>query len=80
MSITASPCIGICLVDEKGTCIGCHRTLDEIGIWSRASDAQKRQVLLAAELRLQAKQVAPACLEANQCENGPGNADSNDGL
>jgi len=37
-------------------------------------------VLLAAELRLQAKQVAPACLEANQCENGPGNADSNDGL
>jgi len=47
----ASPCIGLCAVDENRICRGCHRTLGEIASWSLASDEQKRRILLAARQR-----------------------------
>lgn len=47
-----SPCIKLCQIDaESNLCIGCYRTLDEIGIWSRTSSDQKLQILRAVELR-----------------------------
>ena len=47
-----SPCISVCRLDEtSGRCVGCHRTLAEIGAWSRLDDAAKRQVWQAIEQR-----------------------------
>lgn len=42
----ASPCIRDCAIqDSTGLCQGCWRSLEEIMVWSGASDEQKRQVL-----------------------------------
>ena len=40
-----TPCIKVCKVDsEKGYCIGCLRTLDEIARWSQVDNAEKEQI------------------------------------
>lgn len=40
-----SPCVSVCVMDpQSATCSGCLRSLEEIGAWSRLSDAAKRQV------------------------------------
>jgi uncharacterized protein len=41
----ASPCIDICRLDAQRICIGCHRTIEEIAEWSRASEARRREIL-----------------------------------
>jgi len=47
-----SPCVDICRMDAaRQLCIGCLRTLDEIGGWSGFSDDRKRQVLAAVAER-----------------------------
>jgi predicted Fe-S protein YdhL (DUF1289 family) len=41
-----SPCIKVCRIDpELGRCLGCARTLDEIGRWSAMSDEEREGVL-----------------------------------
>jgi predicted Fe-S protein YdhL (DUF1289 family) len=41
-----SPCVRICALDPSGTwCVGCGRTLREIGRWSSLSPDDKRAVL-----------------------------------
>ncbi|MEO9594072.1 DUF1289 domain-containing protein [Rhodopirellula bahusiensis] len=40
-----SPCIGVCQVNQQQLCVGCFRTLGEIGRWSIASPAEKRSIL-----------------------------------
>jgi len=47
-----SPCIDICRLDNQGLCVGCRRTIDEIAEWSRASEARRREILRAVELRM----------------------------
>lgn len=40
-----SPCISVCQMDpQTGWCLGCLRTIEEIGAWSGNSDSDKRQV------------------------------------
>jgi len=46
-----SPCIDICRLDSQGLCIGCRRTIEEIAEWSRASEARRREILRAVDLR-----------------------------
>ncbi|MEY2633619.1 MAG: hypothetical protein RIR00_2273 [Pseudomonadota bacterium] len=46
-----SPCIGLCLLEPDGLCRGCLRSIEEISYWSRADDAQKRQILAAVATR-----------------------------
>jgi predicted Fe-S protein YdhL (DUF1289 family) len=56
-----SPCTSVCKMDPRrgtrddqsagGLCIGCLRTIDEIIEWGRASDARKRDILVAIEVR-----------------------------
>jgi predicted Fe-S protein YdhL (DUF1289 family) len=49
-----SPCVSICSMNPQSPwCEGCLRSLSEIGEWSRADDAQKRQVwrLIAERLK-----------------------------
>lgn len=40
-----SPCAKICLLDpETGYCLGCGRTEEEIGNWSRFSPNERREI------------------------------------
>jgi len=49
--VPRSPCIGICQIDEKQLCSGCHRTLSEIGRWSIATSEEKRSILASVQKR-----------------------------
>ena len=42
-----SPCIGICMIDPQGSglCLGCKRTIEEIGRWVRLEDPQRQAIL-----------------------------------
>ena len=56
-----SPCISICRMDPArgsqaeraagGLCVGCHRTLDEIGEWAAASRDRQLAILRAVDTR-----------------------------
>ena len=50
-----SPCIGVCALDERNLCTGCQRSGEEITLWGRMSDAQRREVLLLCETRARAQ-------------------------
>ena len=39
-----SPCIKICKL-EKGVCIGCRRTQDEIREWVIMTDSQREEIM-----------------------------------
>ena len=53
----ASPCIGVCTVDPvEKECIGCLRTLDEIGAWRVMSYDEKAAVVADLERRRAEKQ------------------------
>ncbi len=42
----ASPCTGVCRLDENtALCGGCLRTREEIACWGAASDAHRRRIL-----------------------------------
>ena len=44
----ASPCIKVCAVDGMtNACVGCGRTLKEIGGWTRYSDAERAAIMAA---------------------------------
>ena len=50
-----SPCIRVCTLDAAGElCLGCFRTLDEIGGWSAYSDTERWSVLERLPARRQA--------------------------
>ena len=47
-----SPCIKVCQMDpQRGLCLGCARTLDEIARWGSMSEAEREAVLLLLEAR-----------------------------
>ncbi len=46
-----SPCIDVCELGAGDICVGCFRTLEEIGAWSMLDDDGKRRVLEAALAR-----------------------------
>jgi len=46
-----TPCVGICELDARGYCLGCHRTGNEIARWRSMSDAERDHYL---------KEVLPA--------------------
>lgn len=42
----ATPCVKVCIVDgASGLCLGCWRTLSEIGAWSGFSDAERAAIM-----------------------------------
>jgi predicted Fe-S protein YdhL (DUF1289 family) len=54
-----SPCIHICAIDRpSGFCVGCGRTIEEIGGWTALSDRQRQQLRHALPARLAS--IAPA--------------------
>lgn len=40
-----SPCIGVCTLDEEGSCLGCHRTAGEIALWSQMDDDERLHLM-----------------------------------
>ncbi len=40
-----SPCIGVCNLDDRGLCEGCHRTGQEIAAWSVLDDATRLHLM-----------------------------------
>ena len=56
-----SPCNNVCTLDEQtGWCLGCYRTLAEIGAWPSLDDAGKRALVE----RLAARRDAAGALRA----------------
>lgn len=54
----ATPCIKVCIVDpESSLCLGCYRTLMEIGGWARL--AEDERVRLMAELPARRSRIRP---------------------
>jgi uncharacterized protein len=53
MSAVLSPCIKLCLLDERsGFCAGCGRTIAEIAGWLGYSDAERRAIMNQLPRRL----------------------------
>jgi predicted Fe-S protein YdhL (DUF1289 family) len=41
-----SPCIGICTIDRiSNLCLGCKRTIPEIGRWQMMDDRERQKVI-----------------------------------
>lgn len=41
-----SPCVQVCQIDQMlRLCLGCGRTLEEIGSWSKLSDPQRLMIM-----------------------------------
>jgi len=41
-----SPCKGICMMDPRGPyCLGCKRTIDEIGRWPMMDDPERQKIV-----------------------------------
>lgn len=54
-----SPCIGVCINNNRGYCKGCLRNRDERLYWLQMNNLQKRRVLRLCSLRRQKlKQLA----------------------
>jgi predicted Fe-S protein YdhL (DUF1289 family) len=47
-----TPCVKVCMVDgQSGLCLGCFRTLSEIGRWEQFSDDERRALMAALPAR-----------------------------
>jgi uncharacterized protein len=50
--LIASPCNKVCVMDAAGRyCLGCWRTLAEIGEWPAMTDAEQRAVVSQLDAR-----------------------------
>lgn len=53
-----SPCVKLCVIEPKSRlCMGCFRSIDEIGAWSKLSPESRRSVM--ADLPARAALVTP---------------------
>lgn len=48
-SAPASPCINVCVLDERNCCKGCRRTVGEIARWGRMSSDEQWAVIARIE-------------------------------
>ncbi|MEM8740604.1 MAG: DUF1289 domain-containing protein [Pseudomonadota bacterium] len=47
-----SPCVKICVVHpQAGICVGCHRSIEEIGRWSAMTPEERREIMEALDGR-----------------------------
>ncbi|MBI75148.1 MAG: DUF1289 domain-containing protein [Oceanicaulis sp.] len=43
-----TPCVKVCFVDpETGVCLGCFRTMEELGRWTRYSNEERDAIMQA---------------------------------
>ncbi len=63
-----TPCTHVCSIDPAtGFCIGCGRTLQEIGDWMSYSDSERRQIMAVLPARL----TAPPAVLAGETAAAP---------
>lgn len=66
----ATPCVQVCIVDgPSGLCLGCYRTLSEIGGWRGLTDEARAAIM--AELPGRSARIDPAKLAPNANGNLP---------
>ena len=54
-----SPCIKVCQMDpQRGLCLGCARTLDEIARWASMTDEEHERILAELPRRSDVPKVA----------------------
>ncbi|QRM18283.1 DUF1289 domain-containing protein [Dechloromonas sp. TW-R-39-2] len=54
-----SPCINVCRMDARsGLCTGCFRTIEEITVWARTDDHERRNILNRIATRRSASSAA----------------------
>jgi uncharacterized protein len=57
----ATPCVQVCTVDGRsGLCLGCLRTLGEIGGWSKLTEDERARIM--AELPDRRDRISPELL------------------
>jgi uncharacterized protein len=55
-----TPCIRLCTIDADSTlCLGCGRTLAEIGRWTQYNDTERRAIMTRLPERLARRQAVP---------------------
>ena len=55
----ATPCVKVCIVDGASSlCLGCYRTLSEIGGWSGLTDDERARIM--ADLPARRDRIDPA--------------------
>lgn len=48
----ASPCVNVCMLHpDSDLCIGCKRTVEEIGRWLSYSDEERQRIMAALPTR-----------------------------
>jgi predicted Fe-S protein YdhL (DUF1289 family) len=48
----ATPCIKVCIVDgESGLCMGCFRSLPEVGRWGRMDPRERAEIMAGLDAR-----------------------------
>ncbi|WP_142804181.1 DUF1289 domain-containing protein [Tepidiphilus sp. J10] len=71
MTVVASPCIGVCRLDEQaGWCVGCLRTREEIARWRDADETERRRILAAVARRRAALGEREANSQALDAQSG----------
>jgi len=59
MSSISTPCRNVCVIDPRnGLCTGCGRSLDEIAIWGRIGEPERRAIMAELPGRI-ARAFAP---------------------
>ena len=55
-----SPCVNVCQMDpQRGLCLGCRRSLDEIARWAQMNEAERAYVMQAlGERKLDVPEVS----------------------
>lgn len=53
LPLVESPCVNVCTLDRHKVCIGCGRTIEEIAVWSRLGDEERRTICERAAHRKQ---------------------------
>ncbi|WP_371125959.1 DUF1289 domain-containing protein [Bosea sp. (in: a-proteobacteria)] len=61
MTAISSPCVKLCQLDPATRlCLGCGRSLHEIGRWSNLSEAERRAIMTELPARLGARKSVRA--------------------
>jgi predicted Fe-S protein YdhL (DUF1289 family) len=61
-----SPCVKVCIMDpQRDVCMGCARTLDEIGRWGLMSEEERDAVMAELPARRERLALPPISLEDN---------------
>ena len=61
MSTISSPCTKVCTIDPRSRlCIGCGRSLNEIGSWRSLSEDERLRIMRELPQRLDGARLAPA--------------------